>query len=59
MSSPSLPASQALTTSVTEGSRKCFFTTVNWSWVLAVTLTLKRSGRIGSVSSRHFLYCSP
>src|SRR5215216_3330573 len=59
MSSPSLPASQALTTSVTEGSRKSFFTTANWSRVLAVTLTLNRSGRIGSVSRRHFLYCSP
>jgi hypothetical protein len=59
MSSPSLPASQALTTSVTEESCISFFTTENWSRVLWLTLTLNRSGRIGSVSSRHFLYCSP
>ena len=59
MSSPSLPASQALTTSVTAGSRNSFFTTENWSRVFRFTLTLNRSGRMGKLSRRHFLYCSP
>src|SRR5918998_4940342 len=59
MSSPSLPASQALTTSVTEGSCMSPFTTLNCSRVFGVTLTLNFSGRIGSVSRRHLLYTSP
>ncbi len=59
MSSPSRPASQAFTTSVTEGSRKSPLTTENCSRVLGLTFTLNRSGRIGRLSSRHFLYSSP
>src|ERR687894_1010449 len=59
MSSPSRPASQALTTSVTEGSCMSPFTTLNCSRVFGVTLTLNFSGRMGSVSRRHFLYTSP
>jgi hypothetical protein len=59
MSSPSLPASQAFTTSFTEELLIRPFTTLNCSRVLWFTLTLKRSGRIGRLSSRHFLYSSP